>query len=217
GLPDAPEAPAGGPVQARVPARHRGLRGQRARELLVARRAPLHRALDRPARPEARREVGLAVDQLQGAYRLAFGRAHRHHEHRARAIAGLFVERAVDVKRRAGRRAVGILEVEDGARQGHLSPHALPGEWWAHRRERNVDGVVLSEDESQVARAVALFLDQVERAGVALRDLARPAQDGLDEVSRVALGREPDADLIQLGQLALEPRRLGRAVEAGEG
>jgi hypothetical protein len=124
----------------------------------------------------------------------------------------------------APRRAVGGLEVEDRAGQRDVSGDALAGERQPRGAERNIHRVVLGEHEAEIARAVGFFLNQVERAGVTVRDLARLGQDGLDEISRVALGREPDPDRVQLGELAIEPRHLavesphlGGALEIGEG
>ena len=128
------------------------------------------------------------------------------------------------MERRAPGRAVGVLEVEDDAGQRDVARDALAGERQPRGAERNVDGIVLGKDEAQIARTVGRLLDQVERAGVTVRDLARLGQDGLDEIARVALGREPDADRVQLRELAVEschlavePRRFGRSIEVGEG
>jgi len=120
------------------------------------------------------------------------------------------------VEGRAPGRAVGVLEVEDGAGQRDVARDALAGERQPRGAERKVDGIVLGEDEAQIARAVGRLLDQVERAGVAVRDLARLGQDGLDEIARVALGREPDADRVELREFAVEPCRLGGSIEIGE-
>jgi len=68
-----------------------------------------------------------------------------------------------------------------------------------------------------VARAVGRLVHEIERAGVAVRDLARLGEDRLEELAGVPLGGEPDADRVQLGELAVEARDLGLGLEIGEG
>ncbi|HZW75592.1 MAG TPA: hypothetical protein VFF43_18745, partial [Caldimonas sp.] len=66
-------------------------------------------------------------------------------------------------------------------------------------------------------RRLGAIFDDVERAGVAVGDLARLAQDRFEQKARVGLSRQPDADRIQLGEIALQPRTVRGGVEMSEG
>ena len=167
-------------------------------------------------RAEHQRPVGLAVDELEGADGLALRRPHGHHEHGLRAVAVLLVERAVDRERRGGRRRVRVGEVQDLAGERDVAGDALAREGQARRAERDRHAVVLGEREAELARAVGRLVDQVERAGVALRDLARLRQDRLEELARVPLGGEPNPDRVQLRQLPVETGDLRRSLGVGE-
>ena len=192
------------------------LRGERPGELLVPGAVGPDRPLDLFHRREAVPEFRLAVDQLERADRLALRRAHRHHQHRLGTVAGLVVERAVDPERRPRRRRVGVLEVEGVPGQRDVSCDAGARQRQPRRTVGDLDRVVLGQSEAQPPGAVGVLLDKVERAGIALRDLPRLGQDGLEQLTRVALGGEPDADRVQLGELPIESRHGGRAVEIVE-
>ena len=111
----------------------------------------------------------------------------------------LVVERPIDLEQRAGRRDVRVLEVEDLAGQRNVPRHARVRERQARGPERDLHRVALGEGEPQRPGAIGVLFHEVERAGVAPRDLPRLGEDRLDQVTRVALGREPDADRVQLG------------------
>ena len=171
------------------------------------------RLLGRAQRPDA---LGLAVDELQGAQHLALRCAHRHHEHRLRAITGMLVEPAIDLERRAGWRLVGVGQVDDRPREGDVTGDALAVERQRRRAEGDLDALVLGEREAQTGRAVGRLFHEIERAGVAAGDLPRLGQDRLQQDVEVALGRELDPDGVQLAELALQAGALGRSVEIGE-
>ena len=193
------------------------LRGERAGELLVALAVPLHRPLGLLDRRERPPEVRLAVDELEHADGLALRGAHRHHQHRLGAVAGLLVERAVDVERHAGWRVVRVRQVEDLAAQRDVSGDALARQRQVRLAERDLHRVVLGQHEDKRSRPVGRLVHEIERARVAARDLPGPGQDRVEEGVSVALGREPNADLVELEQLVLELRERPDVVDVGEG
>ena len=216
GLHEALEELADRLVEAAVGERHGRLRGERPGELLVPGVEGADHPLGLLRRAEDQREIRLAVDELERADGLALRRPHGHDEHGLRAVTVLLVERAVDRERRAGRRRVRVGEVQDLAGERDVAGDALAREGQARRAERDRHAVVLGEREAELARAVGRLVDQVDRAGVALRDLARLRQDRLEELARISLGGEPDPDRVQLRQLPVEAGDLGRALGVGE-
>ena len=75
-----------------------------------------------------------------------------------------------------------------------------------------VHEVVLRELEAQARLALLRLLHEVDRARVAVRDLARLGEDEPEQGDRVALGGQPHADGVELAQL--HPRALGLRGEA---
>ncbi|MBI2554034.1 MAG: hypothetical protein HYV92_06350 [Candidatus Rokubacteria bacterium] len=105
-----------------------------------------------------------------------------------------------------------------------MAGHALVADGEREFLEGDVEAVVLGQLEAEAGVAVLVLLDQVERAGVAPGDLPGLRQDQLEERVRVALGRELDADVVELLQLLGHPGeiRLGLRLvedepEVGEG
>src|SRR5439155_853663 len=138
-------------------------------------------------------------------------------EHGLRAVAGLLVERSVDAERRAFGWRVGVGQVDRRAGQGHIAGHARARQWQRGGPEGHLQAVVLGQGEEEPCVAVSLVLHEVERAGIAVRDLARLGQDHLEESRGAPLGRQADPDRVELAQLATEAGDLLGGVQIGEG
>ncbi len=146
----------------------------------------------------------LPVDELDDPEDLALVVLHGHGEHALGPVArGLVV---VDVEPVLLVRGdlVGVLDIEDRARGGHVSRDRLLGQ--GHHELRVVPGVgvVLGDLEPQLllARLRVLF-QQVEGPRVRARDLAHLPQDVVQQLVVVPLRREGDADLQKLRVLRL--------------
>ena len=197
--------------------RHRRLRGEGGGEAHEALGVGNGLPLDGVHRGESPGGDPLAVDELQHADGLARGRPHRHDQHRLRAVARLLVEGAVDLEGRPRGRRVGVLEVQDLAVLGHVPGHALVADGQGELGERHRHEVVLRELEAQARLPLVRLLHEVDRARVAVRDLAGLGEDETEEGDRIPLGGQPHADRVELAQLDPRALRLGEEAQVLEG
>ena len=207
-------------VEAAVLEGHRRLRGEGGGQALEALGVGEGLGLDLLGRGEAPRGVALAVDQLEDADDVVARRLHGHHEHGLRAVARVLVEAGIDVVSGARGRHVGVVQVDDLSRQGDVARDALVadghggsgGPGVAGPRKWNGRGIVLGDLEAEAARLALRLLHEVDRPRVAAGDLAGSRQDETQQRLHVALGGEPDADLVELLELA--PRGGGLAAQS---
>ncbi len=116
------------------------------------------------------------------------------------------------------RRRVGVGQVDALSRQRHVARDTFLVDGHVGRRRRAAarvcrgqrDRVVLGKLEAEPPRFPVRLLDEVDRPGVAVGDGARVGEDEREEGVDIALGREPDADFVELFELA--PRLLGLAL-----
>ncbi len=188
-------------VEPAVLERDRRLGRQRDGEVGVPGAERLNLPLDLPRGREPALQVRLAVDELEDADDLFLLRLHRDDEHRLRPVADLRVKCPVDLEGRAGRRMVGVRQVDDLARERDVARHALSVDWDRELLEGHVHTVVLREREAQAPIASVALLHEIERARVAVGDLAGLGQNELEEPLQVPLRREADPDAIQVAEL----------------
>ena len=209
-------------VQPAVVERDRRLRGERGGEADEALGVGQHLALDLFGRGKALCPITLAVDQLEDPDDVARRRPHRHHQHGLGPVAGMPVEGRVDVIAGVARRLVGVGEVNALSCQRHVAGDALlvhrhvRGRGGAAARVRRGQGdrVVLGELKAKPPRLAVRLLNEVNGAGVAVGDGARQGEDEREQSVDIALRREPDADFVELLELA--PRLFGLAAHPDE-
>src|SRR5439155_18939505 len=125
------------------------------------------------------------------------------------AVAVALVERAVDRVFNIRRQEVRVVDDERIARDG-----AVPGETGAVDGDRELDErrlglrVRLRQPKAQPLRPLRAVLDEVQAAGVRLRDAARLGQDQVEQSLQVALGPQRDADARELADFARALRRF---------
>ncbi|OGL02365.1 MAG: hypothetical protein A3D33_04340 [Candidatus Rokubacteria bacterium RIFCSPHIGHO2_02_FULL_73_26] len=142
------------------------------------------------------------VDQLQDGDHAAPGVAHRHGEHRARAVAVPGVELAVEGVRSLQRDLVHVGDVDGRAGEGDVARDARRREQERLRREAALDlavpealrqDVVLGRREAQV-----IALADVHRPRLGARQASRLAQQQRERLRAVGLRRQRPRDALQL-------------------
>ncbi len=164
---------------------------------------------------DPRRRLALTVDELEHADHLVAVVEHRHDEDRLGAVAEALVEAAVERVRRLIRQHVRVLEHQRLAVHGGVAGKARRVEREREPHDRQIrQRVVRGQREAELRRAVAA-LDEVDAAGVALREPLRLLEDADEQAVGVALGHERHTDPGQLAQLVARAAQL--ALGAGRG
>ena len=186
--------------------RDTGLRCEREQHALVALGERRDDAFGHRRRCEDQIEIGLAVDQHDDADDGVLVIAHRHGEHRLRAIAVLLVERWVEAILRGFGNFVGVGNAHDVAGEGDVAGDRAARER-QHRAEMGAGVGRSGLRDGEAQRGVGAFVrfEQEEAARIRAREFARIAHDEFVQLRNVAFRRERDADREQ-------PIRLARHV-----
>ncbi len=157
---------------------------------------------------QLRLELSLRVDELDGAHQRVVVVAHRHSEHRLGAIAVLSVE-ALAALRLAGWRVVSIVVDLARAHRHRVTDDALLVDWNLECLVGvSVDRVVLARGKEETGLAVGLDLLQPQARPVGVGELPHRREDEVLQLGDIPLGRERDADAVELLELPVLPPRL---------
>src|SRR4051812_10775679 len=168
-------------------------------------------------------ELTLSVDKLHHAHHFALRVTHGHSKNRFRAVTGIFVELAIHRVLRSFGQVVRVIEEHGSSVQRYKAGDGFFTDVHRYLFKGDRNRVVLREFKAQLADRLALLLvcrlffrrdllrfgkshricllDQVERTGVRVGDLAALGQDHLEQLAGIVLGAERRADLIQLVNL----------------
>jgi hypothetical protein len=164
------------------------LRRERGRQRVESGRIRRHVRGDGRRRVEPRGPIGLGVDQLQHADDLPLRRAQRFGQHRFRPVSRVVVEAPVEHVWRVRRDGVRVVDRDRLAGLRDVASDRAVADREGLAAEWQVARIVLRNREPQPLRRLLELhprrigrLDDVERAGVAVGDLARLGQNELEE------------------------------------